>query len=63
MKKFIKHGGSIKRPIKGVRKMIWESRFAWVKRSIYFTHNSFMGKSLIVQPILSEEKQLKHKSI
>ncbi|VAX24579.1 hypothetical protein MNBD_IGNAVI01-3103 [hydrothermal vent metagenome] len=51
MKSFIKHGGSIKRPIKGIRKMIWESRFAWVKHNIYLTHNNLISKSLIVQPI------------
>jgi len=51
MKNLIKHGGSIKRPTQSVRKIIWESRFAWLKRNIYLTHNNFMEKNLLVQPI------------
>jgi len=58
MKKFIKHRDSIKRPIKGVGKMIWESRFAWINRSIYLTHHSLMGKSLIAQPIYQKRNHV-----
>ncbi len=40
MKKFIMHGGSIKRAVKNVKKIKWESRFAWIKHHIYLSHQN-----------------------